>query len=148
MIKIMLKGLVFLIEVVVDYDPHHVIPNRRHANKNKPFEHFEVAGLSKEASWMDYPKDIKNGGNMQEDSLSSAPRNNSHQHDISSIVAVATHVTPLASFFWKKKKKERETSQMPWILNKRILPKHLKIKRLKKHDNLYRSQRIKEKRSR
>ena len=44
---------------------------------------------------------------MQEDSLSSAPGNNSPQLDISSIVAAATHVTPLASFFLEEKK-ERE----------------------------------------
>ena len=100
----MLGEMGFLVNASINYDPHHLISNRRHANKNKPFEHFEVAGLSEEASWMDYPKDIKNGGNMQEYSLSSAPENNSPQHDISSIVVAATQITPLASFFRKKNK--------------------------------------------
>ena len=95
----------FLVEYSINYDPQHVISNRRHANKNKPFEHFEVAGLSEEARWMDYPKDIKNGGNMQKDSLSSTLGNTYLEHDLSSIVAAATHVTPLTSFFSEKTNK-------------------------------------------
>ena len=38
-IEIMLREMGFPVEVVVNYDPHHVILNRRQANKNKPFEH-------------------------------------------------------------------------------------------------------------
>ena len=102
-IESMLKEMGFLVEVVVDYDPYHVISNRRQANKNKPFEHSEVAGLFEAKNWMDYPKDINNGGNMQEDSLSFVVGNTSPKHDISSIVAIATHITPLASFSEKDK---------------------------------------------
>ena len=51
-------------EVVVNYDPQHVISNRIQENKNKPFEHFEVEKISRASNWMDYPKDIKNGENM------------------------------------------------------------------------------------
>ena len=61
MIDIMLREMRFLVEAAINYDPHHIISNRRQANKNKPFEHFEVSGLSEAANWMDYPKDINNG---------------------------------------------------------------------------------------
>ena len=101
MIESILREMEFSVEVVVNYDPHHVISNMRKENKNKPFDHYEVAGLSEEANWMDYPKDINNGENMQEDSLSSTPGSSTPQQHIYSIVAVATHITPLASFLRK-----------------------------------------------
>ena len=69
--------MAFLVETIVNYDPHHVISNRGQENKNKPFEHFEVEGLSEATNWMDYPKDINNGENMQKYSLSYAPRRTS-----------------------------------------------------------------------
>ena len=72
-IESLLREMGFPVEAAIDYDPHHVISNRRQANKNKPIEHFKVAGLSEEKNWMDYPKDINNVGNMQEYSLSSTP---------------------------------------------------------------------------
>ena len=53
-------------EVGVNYDPHHVISDRRQENKNKPFEHSEVEGLFEATNWMDYPKDINNGEDMKE----------------------------------------------------------------------------------
>ena len=98
-IEIMLREMGFLVEFDVNYDPHHVISNRRQANKNKPFEHFEVAGLSEATNWLDYPKDIKNGENMQGDSLSSTLGNSSPQHDLCSVIAATIQITPLASFF-------------------------------------------------
>ena len=55
---------------------------------------------------MDYPKDINNGEDMQEDSLSSALGSSPPQQDISSIVAAAIHVTPLASFSKKVNKRD------------------------------------------
>ena len=64
MIESMLREMGFLVEATVNYDPHHVISDRIQANKNKPFEHSEVVGLS-EVDCMDYPKDINNGENMQ-----------------------------------------------------------------------------------
>ena len=73
MIESMLREMGFSVEVAVNYDPHHVISNRRQANKNKPFEHSEVEGLSEVANWMDYPRGVNDGENMQGDSLSSAP---------------------------------------------------------------------------
>ena len=54
-------------EVSVNYDPHHIISDRRQANKNKPFEHSKVAGLSEAVKWIYYPKDNNNGEDMQED---------------------------------------------------------------------------------
>ena len=96
----------FSVEDVVNYDPHHVISNRRQANKNKPFEHFEVEGLSEEANGMDYPMDVNDGENMQEDSISDARGISSPQHGLSSIVATATHITPLASFSEKVNKRD------------------------------------------
>ena len=98
-IEIMLREMGFLVEFVVNYGHHNVISNRRQANKNKPFEHSEVARLSEAPNWMDYSKYINNGENMQEVSLSSVSGSTSPKHDISSIVAAATHITPLASFF-------------------------------------------------
>ena len=106
MIEITIREMGFLVEVVVNYDAHHVISNRRQANKNKPFEHSEVEGLSKAANWMDYPKDINNGENIKEDSLSSTPGSSSPQQYLSSIVAAATHITPLASFSENINKRE------------------------------------------
>ena len=44
MIEILLNEMGFLIESSINYDPHHVISNRRHAMKRKHFEHDEVVG--------------------------------------------------------------------------------------------------------
>ena len=99
MIEIMLREIVFSMESSVNYDPHHIISDRRQANKKKPFEHSEVAGLSEATNWIEYPKNSSNGEDMQEDSLSPAPGGSPPQQYISSIVAAATHITPLASFF-------------------------------------------------
>ena len=44
MIDILLKEMVFLTEASINYDPLHVISNRRQALKRKPFEHDEVVG--------------------------------------------------------------------------------------------------------
>ena len=37
MIEILLEEMGFLIEAAINYDPHHVISNRRQALKRKPF---------------------------------------------------------------------------------------------------------------
>ena len=66
-IENMLREMGFSMEAAVNYDPDHVILDRRQANKNKPFEHSEVAGLSEVTNWIDYPKDISNGEDIQED---------------------------------------------------------------------------------
>ena len=51
----LLKEMRFQIVAAVNYDPHHVISIRRKVNKNKPFEHHEVAGMAESANWMVYP---------------------------------------------------------------------------------------------
>ena len=60
MIESMLREMIFSVESAINYDPPHVISNRRQVNKNKPFEHYEVAGLSEVSKWLDYHKDMKN----------------------------------------------------------------------------------------
>ena len=39
-----------LVNDAINYDPHHLISNRRQANKNKPFEHYDVAVLPEAAN--------------------------------------------------------------------------------------------------
>ena len=39
-IESMLRELEFSMEATINYDPHHIISNRRQVNKNKPFEHL------------------------------------------------------------------------------------------------------------
>ena len=55
MIEIFLREMGFFTEVAINYDPHHVISNRRHPLKIHPFEHDEVVGLAEAANWSDYP---------------------------------------------------------------------------------------------
>ena len=53
MIESMLRAMGFSLGGAVSYDPHHVISDRRQADKNKPFEDSEVEGFSEAANWMD-----------------------------------------------------------------------------------------------
>ena len=46
----MVKEMGFSVEVAVNYDPYHVISNSIQANKNKPFDHFEVARMFEAAN--------------------------------------------------------------------------------------------------
>ena len=71
MIEILLREMGFPTEAFINYDPHHIISIIRQVNKNNPFEHFEVAGLSKTANWLDYPHETQGDVNMQEYSTSS-----------------------------------------------------------------------------
>ena len=64
MIEIMLRELGFSMEDAINYDPHHVISDKKEANKSKPFDHYEVAGLLEVENWMDYRKDINNCEDM------------------------------------------------------------------------------------
>ena len=50
----LLNEMRFPTVAAVNYDPHHIISIRKQVNKNKPFEHQEVAGLVESANWMDY----------------------------------------------------------------------------------------------
>ena len=49
-IEILLREMGFQTKVSINYGPHRIIYIRRKVNKNKPFEHFEVEGLSKTAN--------------------------------------------------------------------------------------------------
>ena len=53
LVESLLRYLGFPTEVAINYDPHHIISNRRKANKNKPFEHHEVEGLPEAANLED-----------------------------------------------------------------------------------------------
>ena len=57
MIENLLKEMGFLTEIVVEYESHQVISNRRKDVKRKPFKHVEVDGLAYAANWDDYPKE-------------------------------------------------------------------------------------------
>ena len=63
-IESMLIEMGFSMESSVNYDPHHIISDRRKENKNKPFEHSEVAGLSGATNWIDNPNDSNDGEDM------------------------------------------------------------------------------------
>ena len=71
MIEILLKETGFLAEAAINYDPHHVISNRRQALKRKPFEHDEVDGLEEAANWSNYPHETQKDTDMHEGSASS-----------------------------------------------------------------------------
>ena len=127
-----LREMGFSMEAAVNYDPHHIISDRRKANKNNPFNHSEVVGLLEATNWMEYPRDVGNDENKRENSISFSPGNNSPQQDLSSIVAATTHVTPLASLSRKVNKRdfpksmdvdEKDTTGTPNKLNTEKLRK-------------------------
>ena len=60
----LLKEMVFQADVVLNYDLHHIISIRRQVNKNKPFEHHEIAGMAESANWMDYAHETLRNGDM------------------------------------------------------------------------------------
>ena len=53
-------------EKKVNYDPHHIISQRKQLNKNKPFDHRTVEGLDK----------IANLANFEENSEADEDRKN------------------------------------------------------------------------
>ena len=54
MIEGLLQDMNFMKATKVNYDPNHIISQRRQLNKNKSFEHQEVDGLAEWANLMDY----------------------------------------------------------------------------------------------
>ena len=66
----------FSLRATINYDPHQIISNRRQENKNKPFEHTEVAGLREAPNSEDYPNKTPGNISMEQDSVSSIPGNN------------------------------------------------------------------------
>ena len=68
MIEKLLREMRFRIEPTVNYDPHHVILNRRKDLKRNPFKHEDIVGLEDASNWYDYPKESPKDVDMQEDS--------------------------------------------------------------------------------
>ena len=89
MVENMLREKGFSMEAVIDYDPHHIISNKRQANKNKPFEHVEVEGFVERDNWMKYPRETNSDEDMLE-KLTIAMVEGSPQLDLSCIIAAAT----------------------------------------------------------
>ena len=56
LIESLLREMGFPTEASINYDAHHIVSNRMKTNKNKPFEHHEVAGLLEDADWSNYPQ--------------------------------------------------------------------------------------------
>ena len=73
MIENFLKEKGFAMEATINYDPHHIISNRRQANKNKPSEHVDVAVLVEKVNYMEYLRETSCDEDMPENSASSAP---------------------------------------------------------------------------
>ena len=101
MIESLLREMGFQTEVAVNYDPHRIISIKRQVNKNKRFEHFELASLSETTNWLDYPHETQGDFNMQEDSTSSVSEFTSPQHGTSIMVPTPKKLTPIASCFDK-----------------------------------------------
>ena len=54
MVEGLLHEINFKKAILVNYDPHHIISQRRQLNKNRAFEHQMVEGLAKKDNWMEY----------------------------------------------------------------------------------------------
>ena len=94
MVENLLKEMGFQTDVVVKYDPHHIISIRRQVNKNKPFEHHEIAGIVESTNWMDYPHETWGDGDMQQGSTSSMREASPTQLDLSSLIPAAERLHP------------------------------------------------------
>ena len=68
-IEILLQEMNFRKYFAVNYDPHHVISQRRQLNKNKAFEHRVVEGLSGRDNWMEYQTRVKDAEALHENPL-------------------------------------------------------------------------------
>ena len=65
MSEILLKEMGFFTEAAINYDPHHVISNKRQALKRNHFEHDEVVGLAEAANWSYYPHETQKDTDIQ-----------------------------------------------------------------------------------
>ena len=82
MVENLLKEMKFQIELVVNYDPHHIISITIQVNKNKPFQHNEIASMAKSANWLDYPHETQGDEDMQPGSTTSVREFRSPQPDL------------------------------------------------------------------
>ena len=106
MIERLLREMGFPNEAAINYDPRHIISIRTQVNKNKPFKHFEVAGLPESANWLDYPHETQGDVDMQEDSASSTRKVSSLQLSTSSLILAAKKITLIAS--WSDRTNKRD----------------------------------------
>ena len=83
-----------------------MISKRRQANKNNPFKKIEIARLRQAMNWDDYPNLTTKEVNMEQNSASSLPGENSSPMDLSKIVTMARDVYPLVSFSENTKKRD------------------------------------------
>ena len=58
-IEKLLEVMDFKKEEKVNYDPHHIISQRKQLNKNKPFDHQIVEGLDKMANLSNFEENIE-----------------------------------------------------------------------------------------
>ena len=68
-VESLLQEMDFKKTLAVNYDPHHIISQRRKMNKKRDFEHQVVEGLIERVNWMDYPSSMKNTEVSQENPL-------------------------------------------------------------------------------
>ena len=59
MIEKLLEVMDFQKEEKVNYDPHHIISQRKQLNKNKPFDHQIVEGLDKMANFSNFEENTE-----------------------------------------------------------------------------------------
>ena len=97
MIESLIKEMGFRIELAVNYDPHHVISNRRKSLKRNPFEHEDIVGSTDVANWLDYPKETHKDTDMQEDSNSFVREITSLNPDTSKLISTAENITPFSN---------------------------------------------------
>ena len=71
MIEIFIREKWFAMEVAINYNPHHIIYDRRKANKNHPFKQVEVAGLVEKKNWVKYLRETNYDDDMSKNSTSS-----------------------------------------------------------------------------
>ena len=55
----MLQDMNFMKATKINYDPHHIISQRRQQSKNKAFDHQEIKGLPDRGNFMDYQLEMK-----------------------------------------------------------------------------------------
>ena len=119
-------------DVVVNYDPHHIISIRREVNKNWPSKHNEIAGMAESVNWLDYPHETQMDLDMQKDSTSSVQEISSTQPDPSSIVPVVEKITPIGSCSEIKNKRDFSDSMDTQEEDTAKTPKKWKIEEIGK----------------
>ena len=143
MIENFLKEKGFAMEAVINYYPHHIISNRRQANKKTHWSMLKCQGWwKKKTGWSILERLVM----MKTCQKIQPPLH--HQVIPSSRTSAALllwpHRSPLQLVCLERE--IRENSQRPWTQIKGTLPKHPRSRILKNWVGWYRLQRIKEKR--